>query len=117
MRFAQFLMQQGWGRGSHPLPETATARTGEVRAVALLLLIMSKAQMGLIACKVSGGRRRYERALDFGNETNSSSGLGDRGQERKAGPSLRLKNGCGQDEEAISEWGFWRASFAVTDGL
>jgi hypothetical protein len=28
---------------------------------------MSKAQMGLIACKLSGGERQYERELDFGN--------------------------------------------------
>ena len=73
----------GMGEGSHPLPETATARTGEVRAVALLLLIMSKAQMGLIACKVSGGAGRYERALDFGNEVK------DKGT-KKAGMPLRV---------------------------
>ena len=49
-------------------PQTATARIRFwIRAVAFLLLIMSKAYSGVILCKLSLGCGRYERALDFGN--------------------------------------------------
>jgi hypothetical protein len=43
----------------------------QIRAV-VFLLILSKAQTGLILRKVFEGRRRYERTLDFGN---GSTGL------------------------------------------
>jgi hypothetical protein len=38
----------------------------------LFLLIMSKAQMGLMMCKLSGARRRYERTMDESNQTSGT---------------------------------------------
>ena len=67
--FAQIMVQRGWGRGTVPSLKTATARTGfSVRAVAVLLLIMSVTENPLIACKLSEHHARYERVLDFSNQ-------------------------------------------------
>ena len=55
--------REGWGRGTLPSRNDDGPNPLWIRAV-FSLLIMSKAQMGLMMCKVSGEEGRYERELD-----------------------------------------------------
>jgi hypothetical protein len=79
----------GEGGGGCPLKRPRPEPFG-VRAVAFLLLILSKAYSGLILCKLSEGTGRYERTMDFGNGRKTGTmgteglwGLRDYGTEKQ----------------------------------